>query len=41
MFDINNGTYKGEWYNDQRDGQGKFTYADGTIYNGGWSAGLK
>ena len=33
--------YEGSWDNDQRDGFGTYTYANGDVYNGEWKAGAK
>lgn len=31
----------GSWEQDQRDGQGTYTYPNGDTFRGGWSAGQK
>jgi hypothetical protein len=43
VFDAGNyrGIYEGEFADNKRHGQGKNTYANGDIYEGGWSGGNK
>lgn len=36
-----NSLIQGDWHNDEREGQGKLTYADGKVYIGGFVAGKK
>ena len=34
-------TYDGGWHNDQKQGNGTMTYANGNYYSGGWSGNLR
>ena len=36
MFYSDGRTYKGGFINDQKNGQGNFTWPDGRVYRGGW-----
>ena len=33
--------YEGEYVNDLKEGQGKYTYGNGDIYKGQWKAGKR
>jgi hypothetical protein len=35
------GVYVGDWENHKMHGWGKMTYADGTVYKGGWENGFE
>ena len=36
-----NGNYEGDWIKGNREGQGKYTFRDGSSYEGGWMNGLR
>ncbi len=33
--------YRGDFYNDQKHGQGELKMSSGDVYRGGWNAGRK
>ena len=33
------GVYAGEWKADEAHGKGRYTHANGAVYEGGWSKG--
>ena len=41
IFRYNNDCYEGGWKEGKRHGQGKYTWANGSIYGGGWKDGQK